>query len=263
MQISFLKYQGTGNDFIIINDLENNYHLSNHQIQFLCDRHFGIGADGLIIIRKNQDLDFEMIYYNSDGEISSMCGNGGRCAVAYAYSIGIINGETTFLAPDGKHDARVLSNKGNITEVALQMKDIAQVESFVNDFVLDTGSPHYVRFVEDVANTDVVKTGREIRYSESFAEQGINVNFVQIQNEGDIFVRTYERGVEDETLSCGTGVTASALVASGVFKTNLKKINIKTLGGDLKVSFEKTINDFSNIWLEGPATFVFGGEIDL
>ena len=221
---------------------------------------FGIGADGLMLMKNKPGFDFDMIYHNADGNISSMCGNGGRCMVKFAYNIGLHKSGYLFNAVDGPHNAAIETNGW----VDLKMKDVDSVEtSMLSDYILDTGSPHYVKPASDVLNIDVVKQARDIRYGKRFAHKGINVNFVELEEEGKIYVRTYERGVEDETLSCGTGVTASALV----FAHNANGFNhvaVKTPGGSLAVDFDKTSEtSFKNIWLCGPATFVFKGEIEL
>ncbi|MCU0322825.1 MAG: diaminopimelate epimerase [Chitinophagaceae bacterium] len=248
MLLNFSKYQGTS------------VQLSIEQIKFLCDRKFGIGADGLMLLQTAQGYDFEMQYYNADGNEGSMCGNGGRCLVQFASDNGIKKTEYLFIAIDGEHQAKFGSKKW----VELKMKDVHEVQIRKHgDFVLNTGSPHFVTPVQDVLSTNVVKSGKEIRYNKEFEAVGINVNFVQPIDEDSIMVRTYERGVEDETLSCGTGVTACALVFAHNEKGFNRK-NVKTLGGYLAVEFDK-INDhtFNNIWLCGPATFVFNGSIEL
>lgn len=262
MKISFAKYHGTGNDFILIDDRENKIQLSKEQIGQLCDRRFGIGADGLIILRKLTGYDFNMIYFNADGNQSSMCGNGGRCITAFAKTLGIINGEAKFHAVDGPHQSFITNESPVI--VKLKMSDVSSVEN-QNDFIfLDTGSPHYVKFVDDITSVDVVAEGKNIRNNERFREKGTNVNFVQTSS-GGLVVRTYERGVEDETLSCGTGVTASALAAVIKNKTSGENgvLEVRTPGGKLSVYFEKSVNGFVNIWLEGAAEFVFSGEMEI
>jgi len=259
MQFNFFKYQGTGNDFIIADNRENNIVLTTAQIKQLCDRRFGIGADGLMLLNRKAGYDFEMIYYNADGNESSMCGNGGRCLVKFAYHLGIHKNPYKFIAVDGDHEAS-LEESG---WVYLKMKDVKGITKNHSDSVLDTGSPHYVKNVTVIADYEVVKTGREIRYSDDFMKEGINVNFVQELNDQEIFVRTYERGVEDETLSCGTGVTAAALVFAHN-DNGFNRIEVQTLGGHLAVEFDKTGEDeFKNIWLCGPAEFVFKGEIKI
>ena len=259
MNLIFFKYQGTGNDFIIADNRENKITLSTEQIKHLCDRRFGIGADGLMLLNLKEGYDFEMIYYNADGNESSMCGNGGRCLVKFAYHLGIHKDNYTFIAVDGEHEAIIKENGW----VYLKMKDVKGISKEHFDSVLNTGSPHYVKNVVRVADYEVVKTGKEIRYSDEFEKEGINVNFVEELNDQEIFVRTYERGVEDETLSCGTGVTAAALVFAHN-DNGFNRIEVKTLGGHLAVEFDKTGEDeFKNIWLCGPAEFVFKGEINI
>lgn len=259
MTLNFFKYQGTGNDFIILDNRDGNINLTEQQLFHLCDRRFGIGADGLILLNTKDGYDFEMKYYNADGNESSMCGNGGRCLVKFAYNLGIHKERYFFTAIDGDHEANISDNGW----VHLKMKDVKSIERKHADRLLDTGSPHYVKNVVGVANYDVLNTGKEIRYSDEFAKEGINVNFVEELNDQEIFVRTYERGVEGETLSCGTGVTAAALVFAHN-ENGFNRIEVKTLGGHLAVEFDRTgENIFENIWLCGPAQFVFKGEIDL
>jgi diaminopimelate epimerase len=258
MKLNFYKYQGTGNDFIIIDNKQENISLTNKNVKRLCDRRFGIGADGLMLLNVKDEYDFEMVYYNSDGNPSSMCGNGGRCLVKFAYDKGIHKSTYRFIAVDGAHEATIDDNGC----VNLKMKDVSGIRKNFLDSILDTGSPHYVKPTRDVRNYDVVKAGKEIRYSDGFKKEGINVNFVE-GSEDRIFVRTYERGVEDETLSCGTGVTAAALV----FAHNdmgFNRVEVTTPGGNLAVEFDKTgEEEFKNIWLCGPAEFVFAGEIEI
>jgi len=255
--IEFTKYQGTGNDFIIIDDrTETIKRTQTDLIQRLCDRKFGIGADGLILLRNHAEVDFEMVYFNADGRESSMCGNGGRCIVAFAQSLGVIDGETTFTAIDGLHEARIIDGK-----VELKMSDVKEVEQGEDFYCMDTGSPHYIKFVEKVAEVDVYSAGKAIRYNKRFEAAGINVNFVEA-NGNRIEVATYERGVEDETLSCGTGVTAAALAfyLQNGYSVGFT-IPVKTKGGDLEVRFQPTGNGFTDIWLCGPAVAVFTGFI--
>lgn len=262
MNIHFSKYQGTGNDFILLDNRQNEYdELSNAQVRFMCDRHFGIGADGLMLLNNSDGFDFhfEMKYYNSDGNESSMCGNGGRCIAAFAKSLGIITTDAKFMAIDGAHEA-VIDEHGI---VKLHMTDVNKV--LVNETYteLNTGSPHYVHFTEYVQEMDMKKEGRLIRYSPRYKDEGINVNFVEILADHSIFVRTYERGVEDETLSCGTGVTAAA-IAARVKETGPQQVTVKTLGGELEVFF--TIEDshtVHSVQLCGKAEFVFKGEMIL
>ncbi|MEI9959524.1 MAG: diaminopimelate epimerase [Ferruginibacter sp.] len=260
MKIDFFKYQGTGNDFVILDNRNNQYNnLSTRTVKHICDRRFGIGADGLMLLTTKAGYDFEMVYFNADGNESSMCGNGGRCLVQFAYHMGIHKSTFHFLAVDGEHYADI--NTDNT--IRLKMKDVDKVDEHSTYALLNTGSPHFVKFAHNVKDIDVVETGREIRYSNTFKEHGINVNFVESLNDDSIFVRTYERGVEDETYSCGTGVTASALM-SAHNDNGFNRVEVQTPGGRLSVEFEK-IDDqhFKNIWLCGPATFVYKGEIDV
>lgn len=262
--LPFFKYQGTGNDFVMVDDRAHQFDERNHQlVRFLCDRRRGIGADGLILLRQHQQYDFEMVYFNADGYVGSMCGNGGRCTVAFARQLRVIEGETRFLAADGPHDARVDADG----TVHLRMQDvIGQQEVEEYGVFLDTGSPHLVRFqpASTLAELNVFAEGRAIRYNERFREKGTNVNFVEAPaTPGQPWqVRTYERGVEDETLSCGTGVTAVALAASRRGATS--PVHLRTPGGDLRVTFEaKPDGSFTNVFLSGPATRVFDGKIEV
>ncbi|MEO8146099.1 MAG: diaminopimelate epimerase [Bacteroidia bacterium] len=266
MQINFYKYHGAGNDFIMIDNRDKNLETSNRKlIERLCHRRFGIGADGLITIEKTDKADFEMLYYNADGGLGSMCGNGGRCTVALAKRLEIFDSKTSFVAYDGIHDATILNydDKNFNAEVSLQMNDVNDVE--VNDdfIFLNTGSPHYIKFVHTLSNVDVIADGRKVRYNDRFKSEGTNVNFIQYEG-GRLVVRTYERGVEDETLSCGTGVTAAAIAYAVHFnKTGNIEIPVKTLGGDLKVKLNNTGNHFKDIYLQGSATFVYKGVIEI
>lgn len=261
MDISFTKYHGTGNDFIMIDnrELKVNTDLPDFYEQ-LCHRRFGIGADGVIFLQNHPEYDFEMIYLNADGRPTSMCGNGGRCIVAFANQLGIEGadkGRLTFMAIDGLHHSTI-DPKGL---VSLQMKDVTDLQQIKNDWVLDTGSPHYIQFVENVDEVDVFGDGRAIRNSEKFRKEGINVNFVQ-EFANKIHVATYERGVEDETYSCGTGVVAASIaaVAHNKLEAGNHSLDIQTKGGKLKVSFQKTEEgSFCNVWLSGPAQYVFEG----
>jgi len=248
--MDFYKYQGTGNDFIIIDNRNLKFIKNLNFISNICDRRFGIGGDGLILLESDNKYDFRMIYYNSDGKESSMCGNGGRCIVSFAHFLGIFKNKTIFSAIDGIHEAEV-----NGEMIKLKMIDVENIENFPQYTKLNTGSPHYVRFVKDLENLDVAKEGKKIRYSEDFYENGINVNFVTKVSDNQIFVRTYERGVEDETLSCGTGATAAALTF--MQNCNQTNVQVKVLGGELIVSAEKSEKGFKNVWLEGPAKRVF------
>lgn len=259
MNIEFYKYQGTGNDFVLIDN--RSMALPNADqplVARLCDRKFGIGADGLMLLQNKAGYDFEMVYFNADGNPSSMCGNGGRCITAFAQKLGVIEADATFLAVDGPHEASV---QGDI--VRLKMQDVSSIEQLDNGWFLDTGSPHVVQFVDAVSELDVVQEGRAIRNNDRFQAEGTNVNFVEAAP-NNIKVRTYERGVEDETLSCGTGVTACVLASflAGI-NNEANHCLIETPGGQLTVSFEQHEEGFRNIWLEGPATFVFHGSIAL
>ena len=259
MKIKFQKYQGTGNDFIIINNNRLSFPNKNKDlIKHLCDRKFGIGSDGLILINPSEKTDFEMIYFNSDGNLGSMCGNGARCSVKFAQNQKIIKSNTIFNACDGNHNATI--NKDLIT---LSMKPVDKIKTFNNDLFLDTGSPHYIRFVENIEGFNVYNEGKLIRNSSEFKDEGVNVNFVQIISENEFSVRTFERGVEDETLSCGTGVTAVALAMFHLKKTNSKKLKIKTRGGELTVEFNNSENGYSEIYLTGSVKMIFSGEIEI
>jgi diaminopimelate epimerase len=260
MKIAFSKYQGTGNDFILLDNRANLYdQLTQKQVAFMCDRRFGIGADGLMLLNNKPGYDFEMKYHNADGAEGSMCGNGGRCIIKFAASLGIRKNNYHFTAADGDHEAEIDMND----LVRLKMKDVNKVEIHSNHFILDTGSPHYVKFIRDIMKMDVKSSGRLIRYSPAFEKDGINVNFIEQLVDDKIFVRTYERGVEDETFSCGTGVTASALIAAHN-ENGFNRVDVKTKGGSLSVEFEKRDEtNFENIYLIGPADFVFKGEINV
>ncbi len=255
MALSFYKYQGTGNDFVMIDNRKLTFPATDEQlIKSLCNRRTGIGADGLILLQNHDDYDFEMVYYNADGRLGSMCGNGARCTVRFAKQLGVIEDVAYFLAADGEHQATIERE-----EIQLKMTDVVGVERIEDDFYLNTGSPHYVRFVENVDNLDVYAEGRLVRYSPRFNAVGTNVNFVQRLSDNEIYVRTYERGVEDETLSCGTGVTACALVAG---MTGMESpVSVKTPGGNLKVAFEQDGMGFRYIYLIGPAKLVFTGTV--
>lgn len=260
MTIHFYKYQGAGNDFILLDNRDQSYsNLTQNQIKFLCDRHFGIGADGLMLLNASTTHHFEMKYYNSDGNESTMCGNGGRCITAFAKRLKLVEDKAHFLAIDGQHEAFIKEDG----QVRLHMKDVNSLAVHETYMQLNTGSPHYVHFTEDVADVDMKKEGSLIRYSPLFKDDGINVNFVEPLGTNSIFVRTYERGVEDETLACGTGVTASALC---LIKDQVGKhrIAIKTLGGHLQVECTNADGQhFNEIWLTGKAEFVFEGEIEI
>ena len=259
MQLKFYKYQGTGNDFVIVDNFQGNVDLSNEQIAHICDRKFGIGADGLMLLEKSNKYDFEMKYYNADGNLGSMCGNGGRCIVKFAHDINLIDEHAMFLAVDGIHEASI--DKGGL--VSLEMNDVDALIKIDNSTCeLNTGSPHYVSFVNDISAMDVFKSGREIRYNDAYRNDGINVNFVAIDGE-HLKIRTYERGVENETLSCGTGVTAAAIAAFNLGLIKSKLVTVKAMGGNLTVAFECNENKFTNVVLSGPANKAFEGTIEL
>ncbi|MBT8257933.1 MAG: diaminopimelate epimerase [Bacteroidia bacterium] len=256
MRHRFTKYQGAGNDFIIIDNREREFEKSEAVIKRLCDRHFGIGADGMILLENDPASDFRMVYYNADGRESSMCGNGGRCIVRYARSLGIIKDTAIFSAIDGLHEAFIESEL-----VKLRMLDVKEIRKIGDDLILDTGSPHYITMRENLDQLKVKEEGAKIRYSDLFSERGINVNFVSQAGPSEFRVRTYERGVEDETLSCGTGVTAVAIAMyfSGLAKDN--SVILNTEGGKLRVEFEPENDHFKNVYLIGPAEAVFDGLI--
>ncbi|BAV94513.1 diaminopimelate epimerase [Ichthyobacterium seriolicida] len=249
------KYQATGNDFIIIDDRNDEF--IRDKVNILCDRRFGIGADGLILLKKSYSYDFKMIYYNSDGKESSMCGNGGSCIVAFAKKIGLINNTSTFEAIDGVHSSEILGE-----QVKLKMCDVYEIISHEDHFFLDTGSPHYIKRVDDVKVIDVVKKGAEIRYGKQYSKHGVNVNFLELKNSGELFIRTYERGVENETLGCGTGAVAAAIVSRKMNWIKAQEILVNTLGGSLRVSFENERDTFKNIYLTAKPTFIFETSID-
>ncbi len=259
MMTTFYKYQGTGNDFIFVDNRQGNFPKNDSKlIEKLCDRRFGIGADGLILLENDRDSDFMMVYYNSDGNQSSMCGNGGRCIVAFAKSLNLISDETTFRATDGLHYASVLADG----TVSLQMKDVPEVKIESDYVFLNTGSPHHVMIVKDLDHYDVESIGAAIRHSDLYGKAGSNVNFVDQLSDNHFRLRTYERGVEDETLSCGTGATAVALAMNALGKTNSHAIKLDVEGGKLEVTFDKVNDGYINVFLKGPATFVFEGIIE-
>ena len=261
MKISFEKYHGAGNDFILIDNINSSIGLDEKSVAQLCDRHLGIGADGVILIQEKESCDFEMIYYNADGGLGSMCGNGGRCAVIFARKLGMIDREATFVAYDGIHRAIVKED----TTVKLSLLPVQGVKQDSNgDYILNTGSPHLVKFIQNINKLDVFTEGRAIRNNENYKKEGINVNFVAAEKDA-ISMRTYERGVENETLSCGTGTVAVAMaLAVKENKMNRHEYTINAPGGILKVYFHrKDENSFEDVWLEGPVEFVFSGDIEI
>lgn len=260
MKYSFYKYQGTGNDFVMIDNRDLHFPKNDTKlVEKLCDRRFGIGADGLILLENDETTDFRMVYYNSDGNESSMCGNGGRCLVAFAKKLGIIENETTFIATDGLHYATI--NDEDI--VSLQMKDVDEVQESGSYVFLNTGSPHHVQMVEDLHIFDVKNQGAKIRYSGLYGKAGSNVNFVSQTDDDKFALRTYERGVEDETLSCGTGATAVAIAMKATGRTNSSVIALQVEGGALEVSFTEENGLYTHVFLKGPATYVFKGDISV
>ena len=260
MQIEFYKYQGTGNDFVMIDNRSNFFPKDNIQlIARLCDRRFGIGGDGLILLENDTETDFKMVYYNSDGNQSSMCGNGGRCLVAFAKKLNVIQDNTTFIATDGVHHASVADNG----IVSLQMIDVPEVKITPDYVFMNTGSPHHIQLVEDLEHYNVKENGASIRYGELYGKQGSNINFVKKIDETTFSLRTYERGVEDETLACGTGATAVAIAMNVLGETKANSIDLNVEGGKLVVSFDEKDGKFTNVFLKGPAEFVFKGNIEI
>ncbi|HUH75679.1 MAG TPA: diaminopimelate epimerase [Chitinophagales bacterium] len=259
MHFNFQKYQGTGNDFVILDNRDFKFPKDDIQlIERICDRRFGVGADGLMLVENADGFDFRMVYYNSDGRQSTMCGNGGRCIAAFVMNNKIAGSKGQFIAIDGPHDY-VINEEGL---VKLNMIDVNDIELSGEDYILFTGSPHYVKFVDDLQNADMYNGGKSIRYNDRFKQEGINVNFVE-KNEHTCALRTYERGVEDETYSCGTGTVAAALSIAEKFNMHNGPIHLETKGGLLNVYFEEKDGAYSNIWLEGPVKFVFDGVLDL
>ena len=258
MDFQFDKYQGAGNDFIILDDRTQKFHRDDHdRIKWLCNRNFGIGADGLILIRDSEKTDFKMVYFNANGRLGSLCGNGSRCAVAFCRANEIVDLKTTFEASDGLHKA-VVYQEGL---VCLEMNDVALITNNGDSLFIDTGSPHHLEFVSDVLAVNVKKKGAEIRYGAPYFEAGSNVNFIEKTNEEDFKIRTYERGVEDETLACGTGAIAAAIGVHSSGQTKLNGINIHALGGVLRVEFFSNSDQYENVKLIGPAVQVFSGTI--
>ncbi|MCR9173242.1 MAG: diaminopimelate epimerase [bacterium] len=264
MEITFSKYQGTGNDFVMLDNLTGKYDsLTLDQIRYLCNRKLGVGADGLIKISKDVHLDFNVEYFNSDGS-QSFCGNGARCSVAFAKTLGLLDETTRFNAIDGAHEAKItVDGRVHLEMIRVKNADIEHVEMEANDvYIMDTGSPHYLKFVKAEDAPNIVSFGKEIRYSDRFKEEGINVNTVVELGPNTIHVATYERGVEDETLSCGTGVTACALAYMSKYE-NDNEVSVSTKGGKLSVKAKTSNNGFEEIWLIGPAKKVFDGSIEI
>lgn len=259
MDFEFYKYQGTGNDFVMIDGRDKKLSFSNSQISAICDRRFGIGADGLIILQNAEGVDFEMDYYNADGS-KSFCGNGSRCAQAFAKQLGIIKDRSRFLAIDGIHEGLI---EGESYATKMGSVALKAIQTIGADWFVHTGSPHYLRFVKDVDAIDVFKEGREVRYSDAYREEGVNVNFIEIKK--DILkVRTYERGVEGETFSCGTGVTAAAIAYASKENIQPSEVKILSKGGELNIRLKQNSEgDYTDIWLVGPAKLVYSGEYTL
>jgi len=259
MKINFSKYNGAGNDFILIDDRENLINDNKSLISYLCNRHFGIGGDGLIILKESNNSDFEILHYTSDGNLGSLCGNGSRCAVLFAYNKDIISKKTVFHAFDGIHNAEILDNG----LIRMEMKVNSDIVSNSYGIWLDTGSPHLVIEKNDTDKLDVNIEGRLIRYNDFYKEEGVNVNFVEKISDDQFKIRTYERGVENETLACGTGSTASAICMNFLGKTNSRNITMHCKGGDLNVQFNKSEKDYKEISITGPAKLVFEGIIEV
>lgn len=253
--MEFYKYQGTGNDFVMIDNRVQKFPKNRELIAQMCDRRFGVGADGLILLEEDDAADFRMVYYNSDGNESTMCGNGGRCIVRFAHDLGVIGAQTTFVAVDGLHFAEVDGE-----HIRLQMIDVERVEVAADGSVfLNSGSPHHIEFVQSVDDFPIVDFGRKVRYSERYAPDGTNVNVVALKG-GVATLRTYERGVEDETLSCGTGATATAIALHHTGRIDISEVQVLVQGGVLKVSFEEYNGRYTQVFLEGKAVCVFKGE---
>ncbi len=256
MIFEFYKYQATGNDFIIIDDRDEIFDKNDSKlIESLCERKMGIGADGLILLRNHKSYDFEMLYFNSDGYESTLCGNGARCIISFAHTLNIISSKSIFLAIDGIHEANIHEN-----DVSIKFNDIKKIQTIEENYIIDSGSPHFVTFNDDIENLDILKEGRQIRNMDKFKKEGINVNFVSPGNL--IKIRTYERGVESETLSCGTGAVAAsiALFHSGLVED--KEVDLQTQGGLLSVTFDEYNGTYKNIWLTGEADLVYIGEFE-
>lgn len=258
MDKNFYKYQGTGNDFIIFDNRTLFFPKRNNElISTLCNRHFGIGADGLILLENDKNSDFKMVYFNADGNESTMCGNGGRCIVAFAQKLHLFDKKTSFLAIDGLHHATI-----DASSVSLQMIDVSKVRISEHSIFVNTGSPHHIEIVDDLEHFPVIDKARKIIKSK-YSTEGCNVNFVEQLNDNTFKVRTYERGVEDETLACGTGVTAVAIAMHKINKTNSNHIKLNVLGGNLEVKFIAEHDRYANVVLSGPTQFVFKGTLSL
>tara|TARA_E500000331_G_C17132992_1_gene659116 strand:- start:175 stop:948 length:774 start_codon:yes stop_codon:yes gene_type:complete len=256
MIVDFYKFQATGNDFIMIDDREKEFDMEDSSlIRSLCERRFGIGSDGLILLQNHEEYDFDMIFFNSTGQRSTFCGNGGRCIIAFAHLLELFDNECRFMAYDGVHEGSI-----EVNIVSMKMADVEEVIVREDSVVLDTGSPHLVKLVDNVKNVNVLNKGRKLRFSKEFGDYGINVNFAEVNEQ--ISIRTYERGDEMESLSCGTGSVATAIALYEIGKTDHKKINIHTTGGELKVSFNHDGKKYTNIWLSGESSVVYSGEFE-
>ena len=260
MKFNFDKYQGAGNDFIIIDDRSLSFPKDNASlINQLCNRHMGIGADGLILVQNSTEGDFKMIYFNSDGNQGSLCGNGGRCVFAFARSLNIVKNEGVFEACDGLHFASM--KKDN--RVSLNMNDIVNITKNRDSLFINTGSPHHLELVDDISKINVNDQGAAIRYGEPYLDLGTNVNFIEMLKKDTFKIRTYERGVEKETLSCGTGAVAAGVGVHYMGVTKSTNINIHALGGILKIVFTSSLGRYSEIKLIGPAEFIFSGNFEI
>lgn len=260
MVTDFSKYEGTGNDFILIDDRKLQFPVSKELISSLCDRHFGIGADGLLLVQHSEGYDFGMKYFNSDGSAATFCGNGARCITAFAHHRGITGSSCRFMAADGIHQASITENHGRTMVVELGMQDAEIYDTSELLYYLNTGTYHVVKFVANPDEIDILENGRELRFDAKYEPHGTNVNFARLLK-NELYVRTYEKGVENETLSCGTGVTASAIAAS--LKYGGDAFYVNTAGGRLHVKFERNGNNFRKVKLSGPARLVFEGQIDI
>tara|TARA_B100001939_G_scaffold84868_1_gene72501 strand:+ start:130 stop:909 length:780 start_codon:yes stop_codon:yes gene_type:complete len=259
MEVNFCKYNGAGNDFIVINNLDDSLQLTESQIITLCNRNIGVGADGIILLNSSDLTDFEVLHYTSDGNLGSLCGNGSRCAVSYAYRNNIVSKKVIFEAYDGRHEAEVINDE----LINMQMKLNSKIIKNDYGIWLNTGSPHLIVETTNTDDLDVKNAGKSIRYNDFFKNEGVNVNFVEKVSDNVFKIRTYERGVEDETQACGTGSTASAICMNYLGNTTANEIKMKCQGGDLEVKFTNSYDKFSNISLTGPAKFVFEGVIEV
>lgn len=263
--ISFVKYQATGNDFILIDNRSQGIRFMKEEIQKLCHRQFGIGSDGLILLENVKEADFKMNFFNPDGSTGMMCGNGARSIIAFAHSLSIIDSKTNFIASDGLHSGEIITQNANLYSIKLSLSDVKEIIPFEDGQYLNTGTEHFVKVVNDVFQINIKEEGKTIRYDKRFEKyDGVNANFIEIVSKSELKIRTYERGVEGETLSCGTGITASAIAYAKTYNINLSPITIYSKGGELKVFFTKTPQKtYSNIYLQGSVEKVFEGQINL